>query len=78
MPIRLKLTPHLQARQVERHLEIDHIKKAIAAPDSEKVVFGDRKKVRKRIGEKEIVVVYYKDAFRDKENTYIIITAYYL
>lgn len=78
MPIRLKLPLHFQARQIERGLEIDHIKKAIAEPDSEKVVFEGRKKVRKKIGDKEIVVVYYKDAFRDKGNTHIVITAYHL
>jgi len=33
--------------------------------------------VRKKVDKKEIVVIYYKDGFRDKKE-YIVITAYYI
>ncbi|MHB8256614.1 MAG: DUF4258 domain-containing protein [Acidiferrobacterales bacterium] len=75
--MKLKFPLHFQDRMLERGIQVDHVKKAITNPDSKKKVFEGRLKVRKEIGSKTIVVVYYKDAFRDRKNEYIIITAYY-
>jgi hypothetical protein len=62
---------------LERGIQIDHVKKAIRDPDSKNTVFEGRTKVSKKIGSKTIVVIYWKDGFRDKEE-YILSTAYYL
>lgn len=78
MPIKLKLTHHFQARQIERGLEIDHIKKAIADPDEKEDVSEEKFRVRKKIGDKKIEVIYCKDGFKDTRNTYLVITAYYI
>ncbi len=76
--MRLKLPNHFQARLIERGIEIDHVKKAIREPDSEKGVYEGRTLVVKRIDEKrEIEVVYFKDGFRDT-NDIIIVTARYI
>lgn len=76
--MKLKLPPHFQARQQERGLSIDHIKKAIREPDTQENSFGGRVKVGKSIEDKYIVVIYSKEGFRDKKDEYIVITAYYL
>ena len=41
------------------------------------VLFDDKVKVTKEIGGKIIEVVYFKEAFRDKEDEYLLVTAYY-
>jgi hypothetical protein len=75
--VRLKLTVHVQARIYERNIEIDHIKRAIEAPD-EKKPDSEGVKVKKKVGEKTIVVIYCEEKFRDKHGQFLIITAYYL
>ena len=74
----LKFPPHCQSRISERGINIDHVKKAITEPDNKKNLFEGRIQVNKKIGSKTIEVVYFKSAFRDKKEEYIIITAYYL
>jgi hypothetical protein len=76
----LKVTNHAQKRLKERGIDIEHIKKAIKEP-SRKEKLGDGKlKVERKVRKKKIVVVYCKDGFKFKgqEETYIVITAYYL
>ena len=63
---------------LERGIQIEHVKKAIRDPDLKEIVFEGRTRVRKKIGAKTIVVVYWKDGFRDRKDEYIISTAYYL
>lgn len=76
--VKLKFPPHFQIRMLERGISIDHVKKAILKPDAKEAMFEGRTKVRKKVGSKTIVVIYYKDAFRDRKNEFIVITAYYL
>ena len=63
---------------LERGIQIEHVKKAIRNPDLKKLVFEGRTKVQKKIGLRTIVVIYWRDGFRDKKDEYIISTAYYL
>jgi len=56
---------------------IGHIKRAIETPD-EKKPDSQGMKVKKKVGEKTIVVVYSEEKFRDKHGQFLIITAYYL
>ncbi len=62
----------------ERGIQIDHVKKAIRAPDKKEKAFEGRIKVTKKVARKTIVVIYWKDGFRDKKDEYIISTADYL
>lgn len=79
MPIRLKLTKHFQARQVERRIDLEHVRQAILHPDSQEPAFDGKVKVRKRVTEgKTIEVIYFNDGFRDAPNDRIIVTAYYI
>ena len=74
----LKFTNHCQYRLLERTLNVEHIKLAILKPDKKYDTWNGAIKVRKKIGEEEIVVVYSRDGFRDRKNHYFVITAYYL
>lgn len=74
----LKFTTHCQVRILERLINIEHIKQALLKPDKKKEAGEGKIKVWKKIGTKQIVVIYYRDAFRDRKNEYIVITAYYL
>ncbi|MCX6715689.1 MAG: DUF4258 domain-containing protein [Candidatus Taylorbacteria bacterium] len=75
--IKLKLTVHVQARLYERNIDIDHVKKAIEKPDEIRHdQYGSR--VKKKIGEKMIVVVYSNEKFRDQPSLFLIVTAYYI
>jgi hypothetical protein len=74
----LKFTNHSQYRLLERILNTEHIKQAIRNPDKKKAAGDGATKVWKKIGEKEIVVVYSLDGFRNRKDHYFIITAYYL
>lgn len=75
--MKLKLTNHFQARFLERNINLEHVKLAIRNPDSKEIVFDDRVKVTKEIGNKVIEVLYYKDGFKNRQNEYLLITAYY-
>lgn len=44
----------------------------IKKPDSNGV------KVKKKIGEKTVVVVYSNEKFRDQPNQFLVVTAYYI
>ena len=59
-------------------IDIEYVKEAIANPDSKKDAYEGKIRVTKKIGKKVIEVVFYKEAFRDKSNEYIVITAYYI
>jgi len=74
----LKFTVHCQVRILERFLSAEHIKQAILKPDRKKDAGEGKLKVWKKVGIKQIVVIYCRDAFRDRKNEYIVITAYYL
>jgi len=77
--MQLKFTNHAQIRIRERGLSIEHVKAAMLSPDSTKPGFEGAIEVKKKVSnKKEIVVLYKKDGFRDKKETYIIITAYYI
>jgi len=75
--IRLKLTVHFQGRMPERNIDLDHVKAAIQGPD-EKKPDPQGIKVKKKVGEKTIVVIYSEEKFRDTHGTFLIITAYYV
>ena len=77
----LKQSRHFQDRMQDRSLDFDHVKKAIRNPDTKKKIADSNKiKVTKKIDSKRIIeVVYYKDEFKtNKEDTYVLITAYYI
>lgn len=74
----LKFTIHCQYRLLDRTLNVEHIKQAILKSDRKRDVGDGAIKVWKKIGGKEIVVVYSRDGFRDRKNHYFVITAYYL
>ena len=74
----MKFTIHCQVRILERLISIEHIKQALLKPDKKKDAGEEKLKVWKKVGTKQIVVIYSKDAFRDRKNEYIVITAYYL
>jgi hypothetical protein len=75
--MKLKMTVHFQARLGERNIDIDHVKQTIRNPDSKEIVFDGKVKVTKEIDGKVIEVVYFKEAFKDKEDEYLLVTAYY-
>lgn len=74
----LKLTSHFQLRMMERNINLDHVKQAIKDPDLLEDAFDEKLKATKEIDGKTIQVIYYKEGFKSKETTYIVITAYYL
>ena len=76
--MKLKLTKHFQDMMAYRDIDIAHVKEAVKNPDSKKDTYEGKIRVTKKIGKKEIEVVYCKEAFKDKSNEYIVITAYYL
>jgi hypothetical protein len=76
--IHLKLSVHVQARFYERNIDIDHVKRAIESPDDKKED-NQATKVRKRVGEKTITVLYSGEMSPQNNYTeYLIITAYYV
>jgi hypothetical protein len=76
--MKLKMTVHFQARLSERGIDIDHIKQAIRNPDLKESVFDGKIKVTKKVSDnKEIEVIYSKEAFKDKGEEYLLVTAYY-
>jgi len=74
----LKLTRHFQDMMQHRGIELDDVKKALNSPDKTTDGHEGVLKAIKRIGDKEIEVVYYRETFKDKKDEYLIITAYYL
>ena len=76
--MKLKLTRHVQDMISFRGINISHIKQALLDPDETKDAYEGKTKAIKEVGEKTIEVVYCKEAFRDKGEEYLIITAYYL
>ena len=74
--MKLKLQIHFQQRIVERTIDVDHIKWAIRNPDQTIQSFDDRIVVIKKIDVRKIKVVYVKP--KEKEDTYVVITAYYI
>ncbi|MBI2086796.1 MAG: DUF4258 domain-containing protein [Candidatus Zambryskibacteria bacterium] len=74
--MKLKFQIHFQQRIVERSIDVDHIKWAINNPDQTAQSFDDRVVVIKKIDFRKIKVVYIRP--KEKDNTYVIITAYYL
>ncbi len=75
---KLRLTHHAQMRMVERSIDIDNAKQAIAEPDERKADPYGTICVRKKIGERTVVVVYSEEKFKDRKNEYLVITFYYL
>jgi len=65
-------------RLIERDVDIDNAKRAIAQPDLRKADPYGKIRVQKRIGERTIVVIYSDERFRDRKNEYLVITFYYL
>ena len=76
--MKLKLTRHFQYRMSQRGISIDHVKQAVMHPDKVENTYENKMKAVKRIGEKTIEVVYCREGFKDKNNEYLLITAYYL
>lgn len=76
--MKFKFPPHFQTRMHERGINIDHVKKAIRESDVTEKVGNGRTRLRKKVNGKTIEVTYYKEAFRDKKNEYVVVTAYYL
>ncbi|MDE2038125.1 MAG: DUF4258 domain-containing protein [Patescibacteria group bacterium] len=75
---RLRLTTHAQMRMVERTIDIDNAKRAIAEPDERKADPYGKIRVIKKIGGRTVVVVYSDEKFKDRKNEYLVITFYYL
>ena len=75
---KLRLTHHAQMRMVERAIDIDHAKQAIAEPDKRKGDTYGKIRVTKKIEGKTIVVVYSDEKFKDRKNEYLIMSFYYL
>ncbi len=76
--MKLKFTIHCQIRILERGISIEHIKKVISKPDKKRDAGEGATKAWKKIGGKELVVLYSRDGFRDRKSDYFVITAYYL
>lgn len=76
--MKLRLTNHFRYRMEERGISIDHVKKAMLGPDKTESCGEGKKVARKLIEGKVLEVVYFKEAFRDKKDEYVIVTAYYL
>lgn len=74
--MKLKFQIHFQQRIVERAIDVDHIKWAIRNPDQTIQSFDDRIVVIKKIDVRKIKVAYVKP--KEKEDIYVIITAYYI
>lgn len=74
----LKFTNHFQDMVQFRNINIEHVKQAVKSPDIKEVVFEGRIRVQKKVGKKNIEVIYCKDNFKDKREEYIVITAYYI
>jgi len=73
----LKLTKHFQDMMSWRGLDIDDVKSAMEDPDEEIDAYEGKTRVKKDVGNKTIEVVYCREAFRDKPDQYLVITAYY-
>jgi hypothetical protein len=66
-------------RFFQRSIDIDHVKRAIAEPDVCTNAFEGKLKAMKKLEDgRQIVVIYFKDRFKDSKNSYIVVTAYYL
>jgi hypothetical protein len=76
--MKFTFAPHFRERMIERGIDFDHVKSAIKDPDVDIGVFQGRIRVTKKVGEKTIEVVYYRNEFGNKKKEYIVITAYYL
>lgn len=76
--MRLKLTRHFQDMIQYRGIELGDVKKALNSPDSLENAYEGALKATKRVGGKEIQVIYCKENFKDKKAEYLVITAYYL
>lgn len=76
--MKLRLTHHFKYRSLERGISIDHVKKAMRYPDTRERVHEGKMVARKFIDGRTIEVVYFKEAFRDKKEEYVVVTAYYL
>ena len=76
--LRLRLTAHFQERMVERGININHVKKAIQEPDNKGEAYENKMWVEKKVDDKIIKVIYFREGFRDKPNQFIVVTAYYL
>lgn len=74
----LKLPNHIQDMIQYRGLSMDHIKSTIRTPDKKTSRPDNKILAIKKFGDKTMEVVYCKEGFRDKDNQYIVITAYYL
>ncbi len=75
---KLKLTHQAQMRMVERGVDIDHAKQAVAEPDERKADSYGKIRVMKKIGDRIIVVVYSDEKFKDRKNEYLVMSFYYL
>lgn len=76
--MKLKLTKHFEDMMQHRNIDIDHVKAAFNEPDRTEDTYDNKQMAWKMIGDREIVVVYCKEGFRDKKDEYLIITAYYI
>ncbi len=76
--MKLLLTNHFKLRQLERNINLEHVKIAIKNSDCTGQSFQDRIIVRKRVDiDCEIEVIYYKQGFKGA-NDFVIVTAYYI
>jgi hypothetical protein len=75
----LKFTPHAQMRLHERGFTPEQVKKVITSPDGKENTGEDCVKVWKKFPHGLILkVVYKRDLFRDRKESYFIITAYFI
>lgn len=61
-----------------RTVDIDNAKRAIAEPDERSADPYGKIRVKKKIGERTIVMVYCDEKFKDRKNEYLVMTFYYI
>ena len=74
----IRLTVHAQMRMFERSIDINDVKWAVQEPDNMSSDSYGTIKVKKKIRDREIVVIYLEEKYKDKGVEYLVVTFYYL
>lgn len=75
--MRIRMTLHFRARLAERNIHLGHVRAALRNPDERIDILSGKIKVRKKIDGRILEVVYCKKNFRDRQDEYVLITAYF-
>lgn len=74
--LRFRLTKHFKEKMIQREIKLEHVRMAVESPDILRHRDNSKILVKKRVGDRVIVVVYSEDDVWS--TTYIVlITAYY-